>query len=574
MSQITGGELLLKCLQSAGITTMFGVLDGSHNPILAKLNEYGIRFVTARHESAAAHMADAWARVRGEPGVVLTGIGPGALNTTAGVGVAHAEGVPLIVLTGQRRRNIIYPDRGGGFQVADLVDLYRPITKWSVGVRHWDRVPEILARAFRIARSGRPGPVYVELPEDLLKEAHGEEDVPTQGPAAYRAPSPGAGDPEAIEQAAEMLANAERPLLHAGSGVVWSGAWAEFQALADYLGAVVTTTLAARGVIPEDHPQYIHLLNQQALLRARREADVILAVGTRFSELDGWGRPPWWGDPREQKTIHIDADPMAIGLNRPVDVGIVADARAALGALLSAVKARTPAKPPHPHLKQYREHTEAWQKELGAALDTGMGGINPGRMVQVAREVFPREAVLVMDGGNTSLWTVNFFPLYEPRSFLYTSKFGHLGTGLPYAIGAQMAAPDRPVCLITGDGAFGFNVQELETAVRYNVPITVIVAVDHGWGMERTSQLAAGIQPFVETEFFRETRFDEIARGYGCHGEKVDRLEDLRPALERARASGRPAVVQVSVDPMANMAPPGIRTFATVRMDPRELQKQ
>ena len=574
MAQITGGELLLRCLQAEGITTVFGVLDGSHNPILAKLADYGIRFISARHEAAAAHMAEAWARVRGESGVVITGIGPGALNTTAGVGVAHAEGTPLVVITGQRRRNIIYPDRGGGFQVADLIDLYRPITKWSVGVRHWERLPEIMARAFRVALSGRPGPVYVEIPEDLLKEAREEDEVQVEPPTRYRAATPGPGDPAAIARAADLLAEATSPLLHAGMGVSWAGAWEEFRALADYLGAVVTTTLPARGVVPEDHPHYIHLLDQETLLTARREADVILAVGTRFGELDGWGRPPWWGDPNTQKTIHIDVDPTSIGLNRPVDVGIVGDARMALQALLEAVQARTGPREPHPHLERYRESTAAWQRELATALDMGMGGINPGRMVQVVRDFFPREAITVMDGGNTSLWVVSFNPIYTPRSFLYTAKFGHLGSGLPYAIGAQMAAPDRPVYLITGDGALGFNVQELETAVRYNVPITVIVAVDKGWGMERTSQLAAGIRGFVETEFYPETRYDLVAQGFGCHGEMVERLEDLRPALERARASGRPALIQVMVDAMANMSPPGIRTFATVRMDPRQVHQQ
>ncbi len=567
MTTMTGGELLLKCLKAEGVTTIFGVLDGSHNPILAKINDYGMRFVSARHESAAVHMADAWARVRGEPGVVLTGIGPGALNTTAGVGVAHAEGVPLIVLTGQRRRNIIYPDPGGGFQVADLVDLYRPITKWSVGVRHWRRMPEILARAFRVAMSGRPGPVYVELPEDLLKEPQDASRAVVESPERYRVTRLGAGDQAAIERAADLLTQAERLYFHAGAGVAWAAAWEEFLALADYLGAIVGTSLAARGVVPEDHPRHIPMLDVETVQRVRSDADVVLVVGSRLGELDGWGRPPWWGDPATQKTIHIDADPLSIGANRPVDVGIVGDAKAALAALLDAVKARTAPRPEHPLMETYREMSKAWEQELTKALDMGMGGINPGRMVQEARAFFPRDAITVMDGGNTSLWVVNYNPIYTPRGFLYTSKFGHLGSGLPYAIGAKLAAPDRPVYLITGDGAMGFNIQELETAARYNVPIVVLVAVDRGWGMERTSQMAAGIQGFVETELHPETRYDLVAQGFGCYGEKVEQLEDLRPALERAVASGKPAVLQVMVDPMANMAPPGIRTFAVLRSE-------
>ncbi len=565
MAKISGGELLLRTLHEYGVTTLFGVLDGSHNPILAVIDKYHMRFISARHESAAAHMAEAWARIRGEPGIVSTGIGPGALNTLAGVGVANAEGSPLIVFTGQRRRDIITPDRGGGFQVAPLVDLYRPVSKWATGAREWRRIPELVAKAYRAATSGRPGVAYVELPEDLLNETRDESLAHIEPRDRVVVTRLGPGDPGAIAQAAELLVHAQRPLLHAGHGVRWANAWKEFQALAEYLGATVTTTLAARGIVPEDHPHYIPILAQDILTAAQQEADVVLAVGTQLGELDGWGLPPWWGDPAQQKFIHIDADPTIIGRNRPVDVGIIADARKALQALFEAVQARTKPRAPHPALKRYQQDKETWRQQLEQATQVSMGGINPGRMVQEVRAFFPRDAIMVMDGGNTSLWCLNFHPIYAPRSFLYTAKFGHLGSGLPYAIGAQLAAPDRPVYLISGDGAMGFNVQELETAARYQVPIVVIVAVDRGWGMERTSQMAAGIPNLVETELYPETRFDRVAEGFGCHGEYVEHLADLRPALERATSSGRPALIQVMVDPMANMAPPGIRTFAAIR---------
>ncbi|MBK9232185.1 MAG: thiamine pyrophosphate-binding protein [Anaerolineae bacterium] len=283
--------------------------------------------MSARHEAAAAHMAEAWARIRGEPGVVIGGIGPGAANMVSGIATAYAEGSPVIAITGQRRRTIIDPDRGGAFQVLDLVDFYRPVTKFAAGLRDWRRLPELLRKAYRMATSGRPGPVYIEIPEDLLRGTGDDADAPIYAPDTCRA-GRRTGDPALLAKAAALLAGSKRPLLHAGSGVTWAGAAPAFNALGEHLGAVMTTTLAARGVVPEDHPQYIHILNQDALAAARGEADVVLVVGARLGELDAWVKPPLWGQ-AGITLIHVDADPAPIGLNRPVDVGIVGDAQAA-----------------------------------------------------------------------------------------------------------------------------------------------------------------------------------------------------------------------------------------------------
>jgi acetolactate synthase-1/2/3 large subunit len=564
MTEITGGELLLKCLKAEGISVLFGILDGSFNPFLAKLEEYGVRFVNPRHEAAAAHMAEAWARIRGEPAVVLGGIGPGAANMVSGVITAYAEGSPLIVISSQRRRNIIYPDRGGSFQNVDLLGLYRPVTKWSAGVREWRRLPELIRRAFREALIGRPGPVYLEIPEDVMRGSGAPESVDVWAPSQYRAGRPCAGDSAMIAEAADMLVTAERPLLHAGAGVSWAAAWDEFVALADHLAAAMTASLSARGVVPEDHPRYFHPLNRDALETARTEADVVLAVGGRLGELDNWGKAPSWADPAQQKLIHVDADPASIGLNRPVDLGIVGYARAALTALLAAVKKRTEPRTEHRSWEKYRALTQEWQEQNQVSLYPDEGVVNPGRMVQTVREFFPRDAITVMDGGNTSLWTATFNPIFRPRSYLYTAKFGHLGTGLPYAIGAKLAAPERPVYLVSGDGAMGFNIQELETARRYGANIIVIVSCDRGWGMERSSQMFAQIGGLVECDLYPETRYDQVAEAFGCHGELVHELGQLRPALERATESGKPALIQVMVDPMNNLAPPGLLVFGSM----------
>jgi acetolactate synthase-1/2/3 large subunit len=326
----------------------------------------------------------------------------------------------------------------------------------------------------------------------------------------------------------------------------------------------MTTSLSARGVVPEDHPRYFHALNRDALEAARTEADVVLAVGGRLGELDGWGRAPSWGDPADQKLIHVDTDATSIGLNRPVDVGIVGDARGVLLALLTALRERTGRRPEHAGFEKYRSLSLQWRQSLEAALEADEGQVGPGRLVQIVRDFFPAEAITVMDGGNTSLWTASYNPILAPRSYLYTAKFGHLGTGLPYAIGAKLAAPERPVYLISGDGAMGFNIQELETARRYGANITVVVSCDQGWGMERTSQMFAQMDGTVECDLYPETRYDLVAQAFGCYGEKVDDPEQIRPALERAAASGVPALIQVMVDPMNNLAPPGILVFSSM----------
>jgi acetolactate synthase-1/2/3 large subunit len=564
MAEMTGGELLLKCLKEEGVSVLFGILDGSFNPFLAKLDDYGMRFVNPRHEAAAAHMAEAWSRIRGEPAVVIGGIGPGASNMISGVITAYAEGSPLIAISSQRRRSIIYPDRGGSFQNVDLLGLYRPVTKWSAGVRQWHRLPELIRRAFREATTGRPGPVYLEIPEDVMRGTGDREKAGVWSRAGYGVGRPRTGDPMLMARAAELLAAAERPLLHAGAGVSWGGAWDEFLALADYLAAAMTTSLSARGVVPEDHQRYFHPLNREALEAARTEADVVLVVGGRLGELDGWGRAPSWGDPAEQRTIQVDLDPASIGLNRPVDVGIVGDAKAVLADLLLAVQERTASREEHAGFERYRALTQEWRDQLGMALHAGESEINPGQMVQVVRDFFPRGAITVMDGGNTSLWCASYNPILAPRSYLYTAKFGHLGTGLPYAIGAKLAAPERPVYLISGDGAIGFNIQELETARRYNAAITVVVSCDRGWGMERSSQMFAQFDGLVECELYPEMRYDLVAEAMGCHGELVDEIDQLRPALTRSAASGKPALIQVMVDPMDNLAPPGILVFTSM----------
>jgi acetolactate synthase-1/2/3 large subunit len=570
VGQITVGELLARSLAAEGIDMMCGIIDGAHIPLVVHTSRYGIRYVNARHEEAAVHIAEGYARIARKPAVVIGNPACGTGNMLAGLVSAHGEGHPIVAIGTLRSRVRTDPNRGGAWQAADTESMARPITKYAATIRQWERVPEMVRSAFRAAMTGRPGPAFLAISDELLATAIDEAACPAIYPAArYRVTDMGAGDPRAIARAADLLATAKHPFVHAGKGVNWSDAAAELLAVADHLKAGMSASLGARGAIPENHPHYFHPFDLAGVGMARNEADVVLVVGARLGEYDSWGLPPSWGDPAKQATIHIDADPMSIGLNRPVDLAIVADAKQALAALLAKLRELGNTRSEMADLARYREQTATtFSKGIEYLGQAGTTGLNPGAMVLTVREHFPPEVITVLDGGNTTLTGVAYHPILTPNSFLYSVKMGYLGTGLPFAIGAKLADPERPVCVITGDGAFGFHAMELETAVRENVPLVVVVAVDDAWGMEKTAFHAHGFGPDAWAHRgidMGAVRYDELARSMGCHGEHVRVQEELKPALERAAAAGKPAVVHVQVDRELNTKPPGYEQFRNAR---------
>ncbi len=362
-----------------------------------------------------------------------------------------------------------------------------------------------------------------------------------------------------------MLVGAERPLIHAGGGVLRSGAWGEVRALAEHLSAPVTTSQGACGVLPEDHPLCL-IAGGYGALGAQATADVVLLVGGRLGDVDFWGRPPYWGEPGVQRLIQIDIEPENVALNRPVDLALVGDARGTLAALIGAVERLTPPKPQRPELAEYHATQEAWLAQFEAQAASERAPIHPLRLIRDVRAFFPREAITIVDGGNINVWAHYLNRVYEPRTFLWAADSGHLGTGLPYAIGAKLACPERPVYAICGDGAFGLNLQELETAARLQLPLVVVVANDRQWGMIKGTQLAAYDAAYIGVDFC-DVRYDLVAQAMGCHGERVERPQEIRPALERAVASGRPAVLDVVIDAQANLAPPDLENLDAVWME-------
>lgn len=564
---MTVGELLVRCLHLEGIDFMCGIVDGAHIPFVRHTAAYGIRYVNARHEEAAVHISEAYTRLTHRPAAVIGNPGPGGANLIAGLSSAHGEGHPVVALVCTRRSAVNSPDRGGAWQSTDLVAMAQPVTSYSALISRADRVPEQVRAAVRAATVGRPGPALLAVPDDLLTQTVDVSNLRLTSAARNRVITMGTGDTEALERAADTLAGAERPFLFAGKGVLWAQASAAFVALGEHLGAAMSTTLGARGAVPEDHPNYFTIADAATLRAVRGDADVVVVVGARLGEYDGWGMPPAWGDPEAQHTIQIDSDPRSMGLNRPVDQMIVADAGAALGRLVELVGQRCPPRSGVVDAERYAAlHLEAVAAATPVVLAEPEKGVNPGQMVMALRELMPRDAVVAVDGGNTTLWAVALNPVYEPDSFLYSVKMGYLGTGLPFAIGAKLAAPDRCVYLVSGDGAFGFNAMELETARREGAAVIAVVLVDDAWGMERTAHRFAGVPDSqIHGVELSSVRYDQLARALGCHGEYVDTIADLAPAVERARASGLPAVIHVKVDPAINATPVGYEQFRDAR---------
>jgi acetolactate synthase-1/2/3 large subunit len=340
MTKMLGGERVVQMLEAEGVDTVFGIIDGSYFGLYSRLRDHGIRLITPRHETTAVHMAGAYARLTGRLGVCIASNGPGAANALPGVAVENAEGNRVMLITSWRRSPIVGPDRGGTYQYFDQVAVTRPMTKWSGAAMTFARVPEMLRRAFRVSWQGRPGVVHVCVPEDVLNGEFDTPPVPELSPARSRRQAPIAPDPISVRHAADLLAASTLPMIHAGSGVLHAAASAELREVAEVLRAPVTTSWGARDMIDERALVAVPMAYVELVQRVRNDADVVLALGTRFGETDWWGKPPYWRAAAEQQVVQVDVDEQMLGLNKPIDLGIVADARAFLTALLGELAER------------------------------------------------------------------------------------------------------------------------------------------------------------------------------------------------------------------------------------------
>jgi acetolactate synthase-1/2/3 large subunit len=579
---MSGGERVAAMLRAEGVEVVFGIIDGSYFGLYAHLRDHGIRLVTPRHETTAVHMAGAYARLTGRLGVCIASNGPGAANALPGVAVENGEGNRVLLVTSWRRSPIVGPDRGGTYQYFDQPAVTAPMTKWTGAARDFDRIPEMMRRAFRISWQGRPGVVHVCIPEDVMNGTFDSPATPDTAPNRYRRQAPLAPPAALVEEAADLLAGATAPLVHAGSGVLHARATGELRRVAEVLCAPVTTSWAARDVIDERCAVAVPMGYVDLLQQVRNDADVVLAVGTRFGETDWWGKAPYWRRAGEQRLVQVDVDEQVLGLNKPVDVAVLADAQeflAALGAALdrrdlTAGRAERAAR-----IADYAARRDDARAALDAAHEARDAPMHSSHVASVCREVFDDDALLVVDGGNAAIWANLYHEVRAPHSMCSTYKFGMLGAGIAQALGAQVAFPDRQVYCITGDGAMGFHPQEIETAVRNDLPIVVLVMCDRQWGMVKVNQeftidpdrtlLEGGLpdEAHINTDL-GEIRFDLLAQSMGAHGERVGAPDDLAPALERCLAAKRCAVVHVDVDPRAHKFAPNLVTFKDMHQEP------
>jgi len=552
MSKVTGAELLARALANEGVKFVFGLQSPEIDPFLAALETNGMRFVPVRHEAAAVHMAEGLYKTTGQVAVVLGNPGPGSANLIPGIVTARHEGVPVVAITPQHRLGIVYPSTPATFQGQDQLDLLKPAVKWGAPIFEWTRIAEIVRMGFREMWNGRPGPIQLEVPGPILYAEGDPASAPIYPAEHGRAGPPQPSDAQ-LAAAAELLAGAKSPVIFAGCGVDRSHGNAALVALAELIGCPVIPSLAGRAVIAHDHP--LCFASQSPVAdKLRKQADVMLIVGSRVGNLDV-PFDKYWGDPAKCRIIQVDVDPRNIGVTRPITLGIVADARATLEGLAAKLRGKKIGSHARTDLDPLRAEYAEWAQALAGGVAAWAGpGIHPAQACAVIGGVFGRDAVYCADGGMTSLWAALALPSTRPSSFHSIMELGMLGVGIPACIGAKLGDPAREVVCVTGDGAAGFNVMEMQVAAREGIKVTVIVMAEGEWTMEMPNELANWGRTFGTS--MGEVRWDKVAEGLGCHGEFVDSIADLAPALMRAQAYAGPTLVCVRTSKEANLAVP------------------
>lgn len=541
MATATGGQLVGRMLKKEGVRHIF-TLSGLHvAPIYAGCVEEGIQIIDTRHEQAAAHAADAYARVTRGVGVAVVTAGPGVTDALTGVANAHAASSPLILLGGAAP---LFNQGRGSLQEMEQVDLFHRISKWSDRVPTPELVPAYLAKAFRVALSGRPGPVFLELAWDVL--CNGADEATLQMPERYRTDARQPPDPRKVDEALALLKSAERPAIIAGSSVYWDGAWDALRRFCETAQVPVYLNGAGRGCLPASHPLFFQHTRKEAL----SGADVVFVIGTPFDFRLNYGSEPTFS--AESKIVQVDIDPTEIGRNRPVEVGIIADSFSALTALADgAARQQRDA-----FLARLRDREQQRLKDLEAWTRDDSIPIHHYRLARELSEVANaagQDPVFIADGGNWVVMAAKVIELRQPGRWLDPGPLGCLGVGAPFAIASKVLHPERTHWIIQGDGSFGLNGMDFETAVRFRLPMVCVVGNDAAWGQIRLPQVGMFGEDKSPATRLAPTRYDKVVEAFGGHGEHVTEPARIRPALERAVASGTVACVNVMLDPEAPM---------------------
>ena len=530
-----GGLLIAEMLKREGVEVVFTLSGGHVAAIYDGCLRRGIRVMDTRHEQVAVHAAEGWAKVTRQPGVALLTAGPGVTDGITGIANAYQAGSPILVFGGAAP--IANWDQGALQELRHL-DLVGSITKWARTVTQTSRLAEYTAAAFREATAGRPGPVFLECPMDVLNALIPTAEATIPGPG-YRTLSKPQGDPAAVERAAALLAQAERPVIFAGTAVWWDDAAAPLRALAERLNAPVFLNGGGRGSLPPDHPLYCSLARRTAL----GGADLLLLVGTKLDFRLNYGQPPLV--PAAAKIVWLDTLGEDIGVNRGADVGIAGD----VGAILRQLDAALAKPLDHSAwVAQVRAAEEKAREAEETMMRSDATPIHPMRLCRELRDALDRDAYVVGDGGDIVSYGARVLQAWEPGHWLDAGPMGTLGAGTGFAIAAKLARPDKQVAILFGDGAFGLNGMEFETMVRHNLPIVGVIGNDGQWAQIKHPQKAM-LGHSTAADLTPGIRYDRMVEALGGYGELVTRPEEIRPAIERAFASGRPACVNVLTDP-------------------------
>lgn len=545
MATVIGSQILARALRRLELDSLFYLMGG---PMLAAETaciEEGIRSIDVRHEQAAAMMAHAYGRLTNKLGVCMAASGPATMNLVTGVSNAWADASPLLAIGGA---SPVSQFGMTAFQEMDQVSVFKPITKWAERCYDPRRIPSMLVTAANASLNGAPAPVYLDMPGDVLYREVEEDNIVYPDPSAIVRHRP-SGDPGLIDDAIALLQKAERPIIITGSGILWSDASEKLRQWVELSGIPFYTTPQGRGVVPDDH----ELSFLTARSTAFREADLAIVIGTRINYVIGFLSPPRFN--ANAKLIQVDINPGEIGHNHPADVGIVGDAGRVLDQLLAAADGKLDKTRYSAWTRHLAEIDAVKTKESEARLSNDNTPIHPLRLCKEVRDFLDRDAVLVVDGQEILNYGRQSIPTFEPGHRLNSGPFGTMGVGLPFGLGAKAAKPDKQVLVLHGDGSFGLNAMELDTAVRWKLPVVTVVSLNGGWTADPD-----GNKPGRDLGY---TRYDKMAEALGCHAEYVEEPGQIRPALERAFKSGQPALVNVKTDYRARATTAAFSNYTT-----------
>ena len=550
MAEITGSEIIARCLQKENVKDLFYIMGGPMLLAEATCIKEGIRMIDVRHEQAAAFMCQAYSRLKQVPSVCMAASGPGVTNLITGMANALVDCCPVVALGGssplsQFGRQV--------FQEIDQVELMRGCCKYVDRLINLKRIPQQINFALQKAISGKPGPVYLDCPGDMLYQKIDENLVDWSFAGRPILDSRPMGDPRQVDALIGALAEAKNPLIVSGSGVIWSRAWAEMQAFVEAAGVPFYTTPQGRGVVPDDHPYSFLSMRSGAF----READLIIVLGTRMNYIIGHASPPRFGP--SAKIARIDVDPSEIAMAaRYVDIPIVGDCKAVLGQLLQGIKGRINPDQYAGWRKQLADGEQAKRSSAGANKLVEDGDIHPVRMLEAVRDFAKRDAILCVDGQETLNFGRQTMSTFAPGHRLNSGPFGTMGVGLPFGVGAKVACPDKQVIVVHGDGSMGLNAMELDTAIRHKIPILVVISLNGGWTGDPKRE-----KPGRDLGY---TRYDKICEALGGYGEYITKVEDIGPALQRAQKKvdeGMVALVNVRTDYRARFAGVAFSDYST-----------